>query len=72
MEIPRHWRLKQQRYGLMGQTCKTCDSKIFPPRDVCPYCGGMIKSENGRFSVDDEAYRFTTTQTANVPEKRQQ
>ena len=45
MEIPRHWRLKKQRYGLVGEICPHCDHKIFPPRDVCPNCGaeGQIK-----------------------------
>lgn len=32
MEIPRHWRLKKQRYGLVGEVCLKCDKKIFPPR----------------------------------------
>lgn len=40
MEIQRHWRLKQQRYGLMGSDCPHCEEKVFPPRDVCPGCGG--------------------------------
>ena len=38
MEIPRHWRLKAQRYRLEGSTCPTCLRLIFPPRSVCPYC----------------------------------
>lgn len=32
------WRLKKQRYGLVGEVCPHCDYKIFPPRDVCPNC----------------------------------
>lgn len=36
MEIPRHWRLKKQRYSLVGEICLDCDQKIFPPRPVCP------------------------------------
>ncbi|MCK6585817.1 MAG: zinc ribbon domain-containing protein, partial [Anaerolineales bacterium] len=43
MEIPRHWRLKKQRYGLVGEVCPHCDHKIFPPRDVCPNCGDEAK-----------------------------
>lgn len=35
----RGWRLKKQRYGLVGEVCPHCDVKIFPPRDVCPNCG---------------------------------
>ena len=36
MEIPRHWRLKAQRYRLKGLTCQQCGQFIFPPRPVCP------------------------------------
>jgi uncharacterized OB-fold protein len=43
MEIARHWRLKQQRYGLVGEICPHCSAKIFPPRDICLRCGGEIK-----------------------------
>src|SRR5512140_1989885 len=39
MEIARHWRLKQQRYSLVGAVCPHCEHKIFPPRGVCPNCG---------------------------------
>lgn len=39
MEVPRHWRLRKQRYTLVGSVCAHCTAKIFPPRDVCPYCG---------------------------------
>jgi uncharacterized OB-fold protein len=45
MEIARHWRLKQQRYGLVGEVCPHCDYKIFPPRDVCPNCGDEAKTQ---------------------------
>lgn len=38
MEIPRHWRLKRQRYALEGQVCLVCQSYQFPPRPVCPKC----------------------------------
>ncbi len=37
MEIPRHWRLKAQRYRLEGSICPTCGELSFPPRPVCPY-----------------------------------
>jgi predicted amidophosphoribosyltransferase len=38
MEIPRHWRLKAQRYRLEGSICPNCGQRIFPPRPVCPHC----------------------------------
>jgi uncharacterized OB-fold protein len=59
MEVPRHWRLKQQRYALVGEVCPHCDAKIFPPRDVCPECGGEAKTQF-RFSGRGEVYSFTT------------
>jgi len=36
MEIPRHWRLKAQRYRLEGLICPSCGELMFPPRPVCP------------------------------------
>lgn len=38
MEVPRHWRIKKQRYALAGEYCPVCTSYIFPPRAVCPVC----------------------------------
>ena len=63
MEIPRHWRLKKQRYGLVGEVCPHCDVKIFPPRDVCPECGGEAKTPF-QFSGRGEVYSFTTMTSA--------
>jgi uncharacterized OB-fold protein len=40
MEVPRHWRLKKQRYALVGEVCPNCNAPLFTPRAVCPYCGG--------------------------------
>lgn len=39
MEIPRHWRLKAQRYRLQGEVCEK-GHYVFPPRDICPHCHG--------------------------------
>jgi uncharacterized OB-fold protein len=63
MEIPRHWRLKQQRYKLVGEVCPHCEAKLFPPRDVCPECGGEAKSLYN-FSGRGEVYSYTTVQDA--------
>lgn len=59
MEISRHWRLRQQRYGLVGEVCPHCSVKIFPPRDVCPECGKEAK-EIYQFSGRGEIYSYTT------------
>jgi len=58
MEVPRHWRLKKQRYSLVGEICPHCEAKIFPPRDVCPECGGEAKTAYA-FSGKGEVYSFT-------------
>jgi uncharacterized protein len=59
MEIPRHWRLRKQRYSLIGEVCPHCDAKLFPPRDVCPECGKDAKTAFA-FSGRGEVYSFTT------------
>jgi len=59
MEITRHWRLKQQRYGLVGEVCPHCDTKIFPPRDICPSCGNEARTLY-TFSGKGEVYSYTT------------
>jgi hypothetical protein len=42
MEIPRHWRLKAQRYYLEGSTCPTCGQLAFPRRPVCLQCTAQL------------------------------
>lgn len=48
MEIASHWRLRKQRYILLGEGC-ACGQKLFPPRDKCPYC----RRDLGRLDVDE-------------------
>ncbi len=59
MEVARHWRLKKQRYGLVGEVCPSCGSKLFPPRDVCPECQAPAKTPYV-FSGKGEVYSYTT------------
>lgn len=63
MEIPRHWRLKKQRYALMGEVCPHCDARIFPPRDVCPECSKEAKTLY-QFSGRGEVFSYTTVYDA--------
>lgn len=63
MEVSRHWRLRQQRYGMTGEVCPHCDSKIFPPRDVCPDCGHDARTLYD-FSGRGTLYSFTTVTDA--------
>jgi hypothetical protein len=59
MDIPRHWRLKKQRYAMVGEVCDHCDAKLFPPRDICPDCGEEAKTLY-TFSGKGEVYSHTT------------
>jgi len=43
-EIPRHWRLKDQRLKLEGEVCPE-GHFVFPPRDICPNCHREAKKK---------------------------
>ena len=59
MDIPRHWRLKSQRYALIGEVCPNCNAKLFPPRDVCLECGAPAKTPFA-FSGRGEVFSYST------------
>jgi len=40
MPSPRYWREMPQRYRFEAGKCKKCGKVMFPPRIVCPACGG--------------------------------
>ena len=63
MEIPRNWRLKKQRYALVGEECPHCNYKIFPPRDVCPNCGEEAKKPY-QFSGKGSVFSYTVIYNA--------
>ena len=59
MQVSRHWRLQEQRYKLVGETCNNCGVKLFPPRDVCLECEAPAQ-ELYTFTGLGEIYSFTT------------
>lgn len=59
MEVSRHWRLRTQRYSLVGEVCPNCGVKLFPPRDVCLECEAPAK-ELFTFTGLGEVYSYTT------------
>jgi len=59
MEVPRHWRVRKQRYSLIGEVCDRCGNKIFPPRDICPDCDAPAKTPF-QFSGRGEVYSYST------------
>jgi uncharacterized OB-fold protein len=63
MQVSKHWRLRKQRYALLGEVCPHCQEKIFPPRDICPDCGGEAKALY-QFSGRGEVYSFTEVHQA--------
>jgi hypothetical protein len=63
LEIARHWRLRLQRYGLVGEVCPSCNGKIFPPRDVCPHCAEAA-GPAFQFSGKGEVFSFSTVHNA--------
>ncbi len=46
MGVPQGWRLRKQRFSLIGESCLNCGHKLFPPRDVCPECGASAKAKS--------------------------
>jgi hypothetical protein len=63
MGVPQFWRLQNQNYRLVGEVCKRCGNKIFPPRDVCPECSKPAY-EPFTFSGRGEVYSHTTVYNA--------
>lgn len=59
MDMPRHWRLKDQRYNLVGTECLPCGAKQFPPRPVCPDCHSK-EVQPLTFSGQGEVYSYST------------
>ena len=63
MQIARYWRLRNQRYSLVGEVCNKCGAKLFPPRDVCPECAKPAY-EPYTFSGRGEVYSYSTVYQA--------
>ncbi len=59
MDLPRHWRLNEQRYNLIGVECLGCGSRLFPPRPVCPECKGT-ELVPYTFSGRGKVYSYST------------
>jgi len=59
MSISGNWRLRNQRYGLVGEVCERCGARLFPPRDICPQCGEPA-APSYTFSGRGEVYSFST------------
>ena len=63
MDIPKNWRLQNQRYQLIGTVCNSCGDVNFPPLLVCKECKSRDLSEK-QFSGNGSVYSFTTVYQA--------
>ena len=59
MDIPRTWRLQNQRYRLEGSQCENCGMRHFPPRLECPGCRHRSLKPYP-FSGKGRIYSYTT------------
>lgn len=59
------WRLKKERYGLVGGSCTHCGEKTFPIRDICPNCGGDDLTD---FQFSGKGNVLTYTRTTKHPD----
>jgi uncharacterized OB-fold protein len=58
-----NWRLREQRYQLIGNRCAACGTHYFPPRPVCVECKST-ELEPFEFSGRGELYSYTTLRQA--------
>lgn len=62
--VPLFWRLKRQKYNLIGTRCVTCKDLFFPPRDFCPFCRRKGEIEEFQFSGKGEIVSHTVIRAA--------
>ena len=59
MSTPMYWQSRPHRYQLVGEICKECGARLFPPRDVCPECSKPAY-EPYVFSGKGTVYSYST------------
>jgi len=63
MIVPRYTREIPQRLRLEASGCETCDFISFPPRRICPSCGGNITNQIS-LKPEGEIVTFTIVRVA--------
>lgn len=58
------WRRIPERYKLEGTICRTCNTKYFPLRKLCPACRRKGKMEKCEFSGKGKIFSFTEINSA--------
>lgn len=64
MGIPQHWRVRKQRYALVGQVCNQCGARQFPPRATCPACS---QAADEPFSFEPDGVDYPAPLTISLP-----
>jgi len=72
VEIPRHWRLKKQRYGLVGEVCLKCDEKLFPPKPSHKCAEVIVYHEVASSAYSSSKLPLYTLSSYMVEQKKQQ
>lgn len=68
---PTHWRVRKERYRLLGVLCQCCDLPVFPPRLVCQVCQCIGASPPPRIVLDLPRYELhSDTQRASALENQ--
>ncbi len=62
--LPASWRKIPQRYNLIGDECKTCGERFFPPVTICPNCRRTGSLERYKFSGEGEIFSYTVVRAA--------
>ena len=62
--VPLGWRLKRQKYNLIGTRCATCTKTFFPPRNFCPDCRRKGQIEEFQFKGRGTIESFTIIRVA--------
>lgn len=63
MDIPRTWRLRDERYLLQGNQCQKCQKLYFPKVVICSNCRSRELSDY-QFSGKGEIYSYSTVYQA--------
>jgi uncharacterized OB-fold protein len=49
---------------LLASVCSECEVRTFPPRGICPRCGGASAEEKARLATAGVVYAFTIVRQA--------
>ena len=64
MGTPQHWRVRKQRYALVGDACNQCGTKHFPPRTACPVCS---QAADDPFNFEGNGKDYSAPLTIKLP-----